>query len=117
MAQEGYRYLDGDIRGLHCRNDSEIRFGELRFLSFRDREDRIWLLEFAPAIGPLAQMRFDIIVANGRYLIQRSPPPARSGEEPKRRKHEGPDPRAYMGVDPMLRQALREFVAREKAAL
>jgi hypothetical protein len=117
MAHDGYRYLDGDVRGLHCLHENEFRFGELRYLVLRDRVDRIWLLEYARDVAALAQMRFDVLFANGRYLIQRSPPPGRSGEEPKRRKHEGPDPRAYMGVDPVLRQALRDFVAREKAAI
>jgi hypothetical protein len=117
MAHDGYRYLDGDVRGLHCLHDSEIRFGALRYLVFRDRVDRIWLLEYARDVAGLMQMRFDVLFANGRYLIQRSPPPGRNSEEPKPRKHEGPDPRAYMGVDPILRQALRDFVAREKAAI
>ena len=116
MAHDGYRYLDGEVFGLHCLHERELRFGVLRFLMFRDRTDRIWLLEYAPEMLPLTQMRFDILHQNGRYLIQRSPPPPRGDEEqPRRLVHEGTDPRAYMGVDPALRQALRQFVEREKA--
>jgi hypothetical protein len=54
---------------------------------------------------------------NERYLIQRSPPPEREAGARRPGKHTGPDPRAYMGVDPALRLALRNFVAREKASL
>jgi hypothetical protein len=116
MAHDGYRYLDGEVFGLHCLHERELRFGTLRYLMFRDRTDRIWLLEYSPDVLPLTQMRFDILYQNGRYLIQRSPPPARGDEEkPRRLVHVGPDPRAYMGVDPVLRQALRQFVEREKA--
>jgi hypothetical protein len=116
MAQEGYRYLDGEVLGLHCLHERELRFGTMRYLMFRDRVDRIWILEFTADVIPLTQMRFDIFYQNGRYLIQRSPPPQRDGEEkPRRAVHEGPDPRAYMGVDPALRAALRQFVERERA--
>ena len=116
MAHDGYRYLDGEVIGLHCLHERELRFGTLRYVMFRDRVDRIWLLEYAADVLPLTQMRFDILYQNERYLIQRSPPPARSNEEqPRRRVHAGTDPRAYMGVDPALRLALRQFVAREKA--
>jgi hypothetical protein len=116
MAHDGYRYLDGDVRGLHCLHQREIRFGALQYLMFRDADDRIWLLEYAFDVLPLTQMRFDVIYQNERYLIQRSPPPGRSSDEKKRRiTHEGVDPRQYMGVDPPLRQALRNFVAREKS--
>ena len=116
MAQDGYRYLDGQVTGLHCLHERELRFGTLRYLMFRDSVDRIWVLEYAPDVLPLTQMRFDILYQNERYLIQRSPPPTRTDEEPPRRAvHEGIDPRAYMGVDPALRQALRQFVEREKA--
>jgi hypothetical protein len=116
LAQDNYRYLDGEVLGLHCLHERELRFGELRYLMFRDRVDRIWLLEYAPDVLPLTQMRFDIIYQNERYLIQRSPPPPRSDEEqPRRLVHEGTDPRAYMGTDPALRLALRQFVEREKA--
>jgi hypothetical protein len=115
MAHDGYRYLDGEVFGLHCLHERELRFGTLRYLMFRDRVDRIWLLEYAPDVLPLTQMRFDILVQNERYLIQRSPPPPRTDDEqPRRMVHEGTDPRAYMGVDPVLRQALRQFVEREK---
>jgi hypothetical protein len=116
MAHDGYRYLNGEVLGLHCLHERELRFGTLRYLMFRDRGDRIWLLEYAPDVVPLTQMRFDILYQNERYLIHRSPPPPRSDEEqPRRLVHEGSDPRAYMGVDPILRQALRQFVEREKA--
>jgi hypothetical protein len=116
MAQDGYRYLDGEVLGLHCLHERELRFGTLRYLMFRDTVDRIWVLEYAPDVLPLTQMRFDILYQNERYLIQRSPPPPRTDDEPPRRAvHEGTDPRAYMGVDPALRQALRQFVEREKA--
>jgi hypothetical protein len=67
-------------------------------------------LLIAAIAGALRQMR--------GYLIQRSPPPPRPGpddEAPRRVVHEGTDPRAYMGVNPILRQALRQFVEREKA--
>ena len=115
MAHDGYRYLDGEVFGLHCLHERELRFGTLRYLMFRDRVDRIWLLEYAPDVLPLTQMRFDILYQNERYLIQRSPPPPRTDDEqPRRTVHEGTDPRAYMGVDPVLRQALRQFVEREK---
>jgi hypothetical protein len=116
MAQDGYRYLDGGVLGLHCLHERELRFGSLRYLMFRDTVDRIWVLEYALDVLPLTQMRFDILYQNERYLIQRSPPPPRTDDEPPRRAvHEGLDPRAYMGVDPALRQALRQFVEREKA--
>jgi hypothetical protein len=116
MAYDGYRYLDGEVLGLHCLHERELRFGTLRYLMFRDRVDRIWLLEYSPDVLPLTQMRFDILHQNERYLIQRSPPPPRSDEEqPRRAVHEGSDPRAYMGVDPALRQALRQFAEREKS--
>jgi hypothetical protein len=116
MAHDGYRYLGGEVFGLHCLHERELRFGALRYLMFRDRVDRIWLLEYSPDALPLTQMRFDILYQNERYLIQRSPPPPRSDEEqPRRLVHVGTDPRAYMGVDPALRQALRYFVEREKA--
>jgi hypothetical protein len=84
---------------------------------FRDAVDRIWVLEYSPDVMPLTQMRFDIRYVNERYLIQRSPPAARSDEDepPRHAVHEGSDPRAYMGVEPALRQALRHFVEREKA--
>ncbi len=118
MAHDGYRYLDGEVLGLHCLHERELRFGTLRYLMFRDRVDRIWLLEYSPDVLPLTQMRFDILRQNERYLIQRSPPPPRNtgDEEPRRRiEHEGTDPRAYMGVDPVLRQSLRQFAEREKS--
>jgi len=116
MAHDGYRYLDGEVLGLHCLHERELRFGTLRYLMFRDRLDRIWLLEYSSDVLPLTQMRFDILYQNDRYLIQRSPPPPRSDEEqPRRAQHEGTDPRAYMGVEPVLRQALRQFAEREKS--
>ena len=116
LAQDNYRYLDGEVLGLHCLHERELRFGTLRYLMFRDSLDRIWVLEYSPDVLPLTQMRFDIFFQNGRYLIQRSPPPAKTTDEvPRRVVHEGTDPRAYMGVDPALRQALRQFVEREKA--
>jgi hypothetical protein len=116
MAADGYRYLDGEVRGLHCLNQREIRFGSLRYLMFRDREDKIWLLEYGIDMLPLAQMRFDVLYQNERYLIQRAPPPGPQQEATRRIVHTGPDPRAYMGVDPMLRLALKNFVAREKSS-
>jgi hypothetical protein len=119
MAHDGYRYVDGDIRGLHCLHEREVRYGTLRYLMFRDDEEKIWMLEWGLDVLPLTQMRFDIFLQNGRYLIQRSAPPAGREGEPKLKKkgvHIGPDPRAYMGVDPMLRQALRNFAAREKSS-
>jgi hypothetical protein len=116
MAHDGYRYLDGDVRALHCLHQREIRFGALRYLMFRDGDDRIWLLEYGLDMLPLTQMRFDVIYQNERYLIQRSPPPGRlDGEKKRRITHEGIDPRQYMGADPLLRQALRNFVVREKS--
>jgi hypothetical protein len=119
MAESAYRYLNGEVIGLHCLHERELRFGALRYLMFRDAVDRIWVLEYSPDMMPLTQMRFDIRYINERYLIQRSPPPARADDEgpPRRGVHEGNDPRAYMGVDPALRQALRQFVEREKAGL
>ena len=117
MAHDGYRYLDGEVIGLHCLHEREMRFGKLSYLMFRDRVDRIWLLEYSPDYLPLSQMRFDILRQSDRYLIQRSAPPPREDEEqPRRMVHVGTDPRAYMGVDPVLRQALRQFAEREKAA-
>ena len=115
MAHDGYRYLDGEVLGLHCLHERELRFGVLCYLMFRDGVDRVWLLEYAADVLPLTQMRFDILHRNGRYLIQRSPPPDRAGEAPRRAAHLGRDPRAYMGVDPLLRKALRDFAAREKS--
>ena len=115
MAADGYRYLNGEVRGLHCLNQREIRFGTLRYLMFRDRDDKIWLLEYALDVLSLTQMRFDVLYQNERYLIQRAPPPAPHTGAVRRIVHAGPDPRAYMGVDPMLRLALKNFVAREKS--
>lgn len=118
MAHDGYRYLEGEIRGLHCLQQREVLFGKLRYLIFRDRDERIWLIDNGADIAALVQMRFDILKQNGRYLIQRAPPPERADGAVRRpNKHAGPDPRAYMGVDPVLRLALRNFVAREKANL
>jgi hypothetical protein len=117
MAHDGYRYLDGEVRGLHCLHQREMLFGKLRYLMFRDREDKIWFVDYANDLAPLAQMRFDVLVQNDRYLIQRSPPPDRDAPPPRPAKHAGPDPRASMGVDPALRAALRNFVAREKASI
>jgi len=115
MAADGYRYLDGEVRGLHCLNQREIRFGELRYLMFRDKDDKIWLLDYGVDVLPLTQMRFDVIYQNDRYLIQRAPPPGPEKPPGARRiTHAGPDPRAYMGVDPILRVALKNFVSREK---
>ena len=116
MAADGYRYLDGEVRGLHCLNQREIRFGTLRYLMFRDRDDKIWLLEYGMDVLPLAQMRFDVLHRNERYLIQRAPAPATKKAEPARSVHTGPDPRASTGVEPLLRLALKNFVAREKSA-
>jgi hypothetical protein len=117
MAHDGYRYLDGDVRGLHCLHQRELHFGKLRYLMFRDRHDKIWIVDYVNELVPLAQMRFDVIFQNDRYLIQRSPPPERNEGARQHAKHAGPDPRAYMGVDPALRLALRNFVAREKASI
>jgi hypothetical protein len=117
MAHDGYRYLDGDVRGLHCLHQREIHFGKLRYLLFRDRDDKVWLVDYANDLLPLAQIRFDVIFQNGRYLVQRAPAPEANAGTQRRGKHAGPDPRAYMGVEPALRQALRAFVAREKASL
>ena len=114
LAQDNYRYLDGEVLGLHCLHERELRFGNMRYLMFRDRIDRIWILEHSSDLLPLTQMRFDVLFQNERYLIQRSPPP-KPDEEIRRTSHEGTDPRAYMGTDPALRQALRQFVEREKA--
>jgi hypothetical protein len=116
MAHDGYRYLDGDVRGLHCLHQRELHFGKLRYLMFRDRDEKIWLIDYAADLLPLAQMRFDAILQNERYLIARSAPPDRN-EVRRPAKHAGPDPRAYMGVDPALRLALRNFVVREKASI
>lgn len=117
MAHDGYRYLDGDVRGLHCLHQRELHFGKLRYLMFRDRDDKIWIVDYVNELVPLAQMRFDVILQNDRYLIQRSPPPERNEGTRRHGKHIGPDPRAYMGVDPALRLALRNFVGREKASI
>jgi len=111
----GWRFLDGDLRGLQSLQEREVRYGALRYFAFRDyRLGRIWLLDFEPELVPLTQMRFDLLYQNGRYLIVRSPPPGRLDEGLKPLPELGPDPRAYMGVDPVLRQALRTFAARER---
>jgi hypothetical protein len=81
---------------------------------FRDKSDRIWTLEYANDLVPLTQMRFNIYFQNGRYLIERAPAP-KPDEDTHRAVHEGSDPRAYMGTDPALRLALRQFVERERA--
>lgn len=117
MAHDGHRYLDGEIRGLHGLQQREVRFGKLRYLIFRDRDERIWLLEYGSDVASLALMRFDILLHNGRYLIQRSAPERPDGAPRRPQKRSGPDPRAYMGVDPALRLALRNFAAREKPNL
>jgi hypothetical protein len=117
MAHDGYRYLDGEIRGLHGLQQREVLFGKLRYLIFRDRDERIWLLDYGSDVAALTHMRFDILLHNGRYLIQRSAPERTDGAPRRPHKHAGADPRAYMGVDPVLRLALRNFAAREKPNL
>ena len=68
MAHDGYRYLDGDIRGLHCLHEREVRFGNLRYLMFRDIEEKIWMLEWGMDVLPLTQMRFDIYLQKRTLL-------------------------------------------------
>ena len=114
MAHDGLHYVDGDVRGLHARRGKEIRYGKLRFFTFLDREEKPYLIEYSPELIPLLEMTFDVVHVNDRYLITRIPAADFDGEK-KARKHAGPDPRAYMGIDPVLRQALRNFVNRERS--
>lgn len=118
MAEHGHRYLDGDLRGLHCLRERDARFGRLRYYTFRDRDGRIWLLDFHEDLWPLTRIDFDTIYANERYLIARSAAAdTRVTAGKTRGLHDGPDPRLGRGVDPALLAALREFVARETAGL
>jgi hypothetical protein len=118
MAQEGSRFLDGDVRGLHALRERDARFGKLRYFTFIDRESRIWLLDYHDDLRLLLHVTFDVVYANDRYLIARS---AMEGTlHAANRKHNrlsGPDPRAQIGIDPRLMSAISDFVARERTTL
>jgi hypothetical protein len=117
MAQEGSRYLDGDVRGLHCLRERDVRFGKLRYFTFRDRDGRIWLLDYSDDLRLLMTVTFDVTHTNGRYIVGRS---ASDGTHHRDRLHArltGPDPRAGLGVDPALMRAIVDFVARERTTL
>jgi len=118
MALEGLRFLDGSLRNVQCLRDRNVRFGNLRYMTFRDREHRLWLLDGDEALQALAVMHFDITHMHGRYLIARALPMAKTiAEVTMDHKHRGPDPRAALGVDPMLLRALRDFVERERVSV
>jgi hypothetical protein len=117
MAEEGYRFLDGELRNVSCMRDRLIRFGALAYLVFRDREERLWLLDADEDLQPLAFVRFDIRLDHGRYLISRAMPSAPVSVETIDRRHRGPDTRIGRGVDPMLLRALRDFLEREGVQL
>jgi hypothetical protein len=118
MAHEGSRFLDGDVRGLQALRERDARYGKLRYFTFRDRDGRLWLFDYADDLRLLLQMTFDVVYANDRYLIARSPgdgmlqPAQRSTA-----RLPGPDPRAFVGVDPRLVRAIVDFVGRERATL
>lgn len=116
MAQEGYRFLGGDLRQVAYLRGRDVRFGQLRYSLFRDREGALFLLDALVELEPLAGITFDIIPTNnGSYLITRVTPisdVARNSREERTQME--PDPRAGVGVDPELVRALREFLERER---
>lgn len=118
MGEHGHRYLDGTVRGLHCLRERDARFGRLRYLTFRDRDGRIWLVDFNEDLWPLMRIDFDTTLVDGRYSIARSvTDDTRVVAGASRGVHDGPDPRTGLGVDRSLLRALREFVARETSAV
>jgi hypothetical protein len=117
MAQEGSRYLDGDVRGLHCLRERDVRFGRLRYFTFRDRLGHIWLLDYSDDLRLLMQVTFDVVYANDRYLIARSPSGGTIQVERAHARLPGRDPRAGLGVDPNLMRAIVDFVARERSII
>jgi len=116
MAHEGSRFLDGDVRGLQALRERDARFGKLRYFTFRDRDGRLWLLDYADDLRPLLQITFDVVFANDRYLIARSTGNGLLAQPMQRgtARLPGPDPRALLGVDPLLIRAIVDFVGRER---
>lgn len=115
MAQEGSRFLDGDVRGLTALRERDARFGKLRYFTFRDREGRMWLFDYADDLRLLLGLTFDVVYANDRYLVARSPGDGLRQPAPRRAARlPGLDPRAYVGVDPLLVRAIVDFVGRER---
>ena len=82
---------------------------------FRDRVDRIWILEYTADVIPLTQMRFDIFFQNERYLIQRSPPPQQDGEKPRRAVHGVPIRAPTWASIRLCERRCVQFVERERA--
>jgi len=117
MAHEGSRFLDGDVRGVHALRERDTRFGTLRYFTFRDREGRLWLLDYRDDLRLLLHLTFDVVVANDRYLITRSSVDGAGRSYGRPVRLPGPDPRAQRGVDPLLLRALADFVARERTTL
>ncbi len=117
MAEEGTRYLDGDRAGLHCLRERDVRFGMLRYFTFRDRDGHIWLLDYSDDLRLLMHTTFDVVQTHDRYVISRS---ASDGTHHTNRSAgplAGPDPRAANGVAPTLMRAIVDFVARERMTL
>jgi hypothetical protein len=116
MAQDGSRYLDADVRGLHCVRE-DVRFGGLRYMSFRDRRGCFWLLDYRQEFRFLINVTFDVTLgAEGRYVIARSVADGGPVRERMHARLPGPDPRVDRGVDPDLIRALADFVYRERSA-
>jgi len=101
---------------LQALRERDARFGKLRYFTFRDRDGRLWLLDYADDLRPLLQITFDVVFANDRYLIARSTGNGLLAQPMQRgtARLPGPDPRALLGVDPLLIRAIVDFVGRER---
>lgn len=118
LAKEGHRLLDGDIRGLHCLRERNVTYGRTQYLTFRDRDGLIWLLDYRNDLRALTRIHFDLIFAQGRYLVTRSADvDVRTAASAENRRHEGRDPRCGLGVDPLVTEALRDFAEHESGKL
>ena len=118
MAHEGSRFLDGDVRGLHALRDRDVRYGKLRYFTFRDAEGRLWLFDYSDDWRLLLHVTFDLVLASDRYLVARSASEGtRQANGRTQARLPGPDPRARVGVDPLVTRALVDFVARERTTL
>lgn len=117
LAMEGHRLLDGSVRGLHGLTGRRVSYGRTLYLTFRDRESFIWLIDYRPELLPLMTIEFDLAYTNQRYLVTRSAfSGARVAAADTNRRFHGVDPRRGLGVDPKLVEALLAFAAHEAGA-